>query len=268
MIIEEKKFNPKPRINHNNKFPFNYRSWVPEIDESKISGETVRIVSYNILCDSLLSISTEIAEEEFERLPYLYWENRRGTIISEITELNPDILCIQEFERDNEMIEAFAVMGYDCSFKPRPGEHSEGCAIFWKNERFSALNMYAIEFSLNYTNDKKNLSNIYDKDNICLFAALELKNTNTAFIVANSHLLFNNNRGDIKLAQAYQILNGIKQLKEFYKQSHNRVCVFLCGDLNSIPNSGVYKYITEGSLDCTEIDRRRVSQFFNFRFLV
>lgn len=41
--------------------------------------------------------------------------------------------------------------------------------------------------------------------------------------------------------------------------------MILSGDLNSAPNSGVYKLITEGSLDCNKIDRKKVRQFFNLQ---
>jgi hypothetical protein len=66
----------------------------------------------------------------------------------------------------------------------------------------------------------KNLSSIYDRDNISIFAVLKYTiKPDFCFIVANAHLLFNNNRGDIKLAQSYQILNSMKVLREFYKNS-------------------------------------------------
>lgn len=32
----------------------------------------------------------------------------------------------------------------------------------------------------------------------------------------------------------------------------------LCGDFNSIPNSAVYKYITDGELNCSTLDKRKV----------
>lgn len=35
--------------------------------------------------------------------------------------------------------------------------------------------------------------------------------------------------------------------------------MIFCGDFNAVPNSGVYKLVTEGALDCSNIDRRRIS---------
>jgi len=63
-------------------------------------------------------------------------------------------------------------------------------------------------------NEGKDISPIYDRDNIALFCVLKsVINSNLCFIIANTHLLFNVNRGDIKLGQIYQILNGLNKLK-------------------------------------------------------
>jgi mRNA deadenylase 3'-5' endonuclease subunit Ccr4 len=100
------------------KFPFNYRSWAPKIElDVSNNPNLIRIVSYNILCDSLLPISTQIDESELPKLPYLLWENRRQAILNEITELKPDLICFQEFERDTIIIEEFWKMGYDVIYK-------------------------------------------------------------------------------------------------------------------------------------------------------
>lgn len=65
----------------------------------------------------------------------------------------------------------------------------------------------------------ENLSSIYDRDNICIFAVLKyIIKPNFCFIVANGHLLFNQNRGDVKLGQSFQIMNALKVLKDFFKE--------------------------------------------------
>lgn len=110
----------------------------------------------------------------------------------------------------------------------------------------------------------ENISEIYDRDNIAIFAVLQyLCKPDVSFVISNMHVLFNNNRGDIKLAQVYQVLNSLKILKNYYSQKYKKVNLILCGDFNSVPNSGVYKMITEGSLDCTELDRRKVRNNLN-----
>ena len=94
-------------------FPFNRRTWVPNIDIKNTNGETIRVISYNILCDSLLPISTQISEDDITRMPFLHWVNRRTKILDELAELDGDIVCIQEFERDEVLIDKLGQMGYD-----------------------------------------------------------------------------------------------------------------------------------------------------------
>ncbi len=70
---------------------------------------------------------------------------------------------------------------------------------------------------MNIKNTNKNISQVYDRDNICLFAIFKYtENPNICFIVANIHVLYNNSRGDVKLAQIYQTINTLQMLKEQY----------------------------------------------------
>ena len=98
----------------NKNFPFNFRYFVPEINlETEQNPDYIRIISYNILCDSLLPVSTNINEEDLKSYPYMLWENRKNVIIQEIKELKGDIICLQEFERDEHFIDAMGALGYD-----------------------------------------------------------------------------------------------------------------------------------------------------------
>ena len=61
----------------------------------------------------------------------------------------------------------------------------------------------------------RNDSKVYNKDNVCVFAVLKHKKfSNMIFIVANTHVLFNINRGDTKIAQVMQIMNALSKLEE------------------------------------------------------
>lgn len=108
-----KSFKDKPKKISNNPFPFNYRSWVPDLNIPTDSDKYVRVISYNILCDSLLSVSTQISEEDIVKTPYLQWENRKKVIIQEILALKADIICMQEFERDEALIKELGQAGYN-----------------------------------------------------------------------------------------------------------------------------------------------------------
>lgn len=102
-------------------FPLNVRKWIPKIEIDLNSGKYIRVMTYNILCDSLLSISTNIKESELNKMPYLKWEERRLKIINEISVLRPDIVCLQELEKDDFLINEFGRLNYDViSFFQKP----------------------------------------------------------------------------------------------------------------------------------------------------
>jgi mRNA deadenylase 3'-5' endonuclease subunit Ccr4 len=113
----EHRHNKKPRYDRykNQKFPFNLRHFVPEfqLENMHDNPDYIRVISYNILCDSLVSISTQIDESDLVNYPYMFWENRRKNILAELCELNGDVICIQEFERDEDFISALGKLGYD-----------------------------------------------------------------------------------------------------------------------------------------------------------
>ena len=88
------------------------RNWVPEVNLNE-KNNYIRVMSYNILCDSLTSISTNTKESELAKFPFMKWENRRTKILAEIKLHSPDILCIQELERDEVLLNTLAEMGYD-----------------------------------------------------------------------------------------------------------------------------------------------------------
>lgn len=67
--------------------------------------------------------------------------------------------------------------------------------------------------------DNKDVSMIYDRDNVILFAVLKyLSNPDVCFIVSNAHLLYNIKRGDIKLGQTYQLTSALEKMKRFYSK--------------------------------------------------
>ena len=108
-----------------------------------------------------------------------------------------------------------------------------------------------------YTKDIR----ILDKDNVGVVVLLKpnVQDTNTSkdeatlLCVANTHLLFNKKRGDIKLAQLAYLFAEIDSLAVLSNDSLNIVhCpIVLCGDFNSLPYSPLYDLITTSQLDYT-----------------
>jgi mRNA deadenylase 3'-5' endonuclease subunit Ccr4 len=99
--------------NNKSAFPLNIRKWVPKLNIDLSSNKYLRVLSYNILCDSLVSISTNIKESELNKMPFIKWEERRKKILEEISTLTPDIICLQELERDDYLISELGKMNFD-----------------------------------------------------------------------------------------------------------------------------------------------------------
>ncbi|EFJ30857.1 hypothetical protein SELMODRAFT_89183, partial [Selaginella moellendorffii] len=76
---------------------------------------------------------------------------------------------------------------------------------------------------------------------------------NQVLVVANTHILFNPKRGDIKLGQAR--FDFAQELSSSWGGAQ----VIVAGDFNSTPSSPLYRYISTAELDVSSLDRRSIS---------
>lgn len=265
-IKEEPKNKINPQVILSEKpFPYNIRKWLPEIEPEKIIPKLkhpnylTRVVQYNILSDSLLPISTKIVEEDLVKLPHLSWENRSKKILSELKTLNGDLVALTEFEKDEKFIKELNSYGYEFSFKPRTGNHSEGCAIAWKFEKYELIDLLSINFNINKT--EKNKSDIFNRENIALIGIFKVVGIpDTVVLFSTTHLVFNFKRGDIKLGQIVQLTRALEELRKKYEDElKNKVYIILASDLNCVPRSGVYKLLTNGEINCNQINKLNIS---------
>lgn len=74
--------------------------------------------------------------------------------------------------------------------------------------------------------------------------------------VANTHLYFNPNRGDIKLAQLSLLLATIDAVALRSETPRQYLPVIMCGDLNSEPTSSLLHFLSSGTLDNYSAMRR------------
>lgn len=135
--------------------------------------------------------------------------------------------------------------GYTCIYKRRTGSRTDGCAVCYQSERFTQLSVNLLEF---YRSDCQ----LLDRDNVGIVLLLqpitEQGEALSPICVANTHLLFNPRRGDVKLAQLAIVLAEIDVMMKKCK-SQGRSCeVVLCGDFNALPNAPLLKFITGGQL--------------------
>lgn len=205
------------------------------------------VMSYNILSQELLQDNAYLYRHCNPSV--LTWSHRLPNLLAEIQQYDADILCLQEVQEDhyeNQIKPALQALGYQCEYKKRTGRKPDGCAVIFKSSRLSLLSSNPVEYF-------RPGDALLDRDNVGLVVLLQPKvaagqSDPSAFIcVANTHLLYNPRRGDIKLAQLAILLAEISRLSRLPDGSTNPVV--LCGDFNSTPWSPLYSFLTTGCLD-------------------
>ncbi|XP_041814825.1 protein angel homolog 2 isoform X2 [Chelmon rostratus] len=205
------------------------------------------VMSYNILSQDLLQDNAYLYRHCDPRV--LAWNHRLPNLLAEIQQYDADILCLQEVQEDhyeNQIKPALQALGYQCEYKKRTGAKPDGCAVIFKSSRLSLLSSNPVEFF-------RPGDALLDRDNVGLVLLLRPNDTvgqsdpSAVICVANTHLLYNPRRGDIKLAQLAILLAEISRLSRLSDGSTSPV--LLCGDFNSTPWSPLYSFLTTGCLD-------------------
>lgn len=75
------------------------------------------------------------------------WDSRRRLIIREIRHWDPDLVCLQEVDRFQDIVAGMKSRGYEGIYQRRTGDTRDGCAIFWKSKRLRLLEEDSIDFS-------------------------------------------------------------------------------------------------------------------------
>ena len=123
----------------------------------------------------------------------------------------------------------------------------DGCATCFKKTVFELDTTSAVEYLHPGVP-------VLDRDNVGLVLLLHTvkkRNKGQKVCVANTHLLYNPRRGDVKLAQLVKLFCEIDKIsckspsKPWYAKYFP---VILCGDFNSEPHSDLYKFLCRGSL--------------------
>ncbi|XP_060939072.1 protein angel homolog 1 [Limanda limanda] len=251
-----------PQMENTVPFEVMWRVW-QEMDESEPAAEPTLIpfpstkdsmdftvMSYNILAQDLL----EAHEELYVHCPLevLDWSYRCSLVLEEIMKWAPDILCLQEVQENHyheQLYPGLCEMGYTCVYKRRTGTKTDGCATCYRSSCFSEVSVTPLEF---YRPDTEVL-NRHNVGIVLLLRPLvtqgsETKAKGPLLCVANTHLLFNPKRGDVKLAQLAMMLAEIDRVVKSCKAKGEQCNVVLCGDLNSVPQMPLYQLITTGEL--------------------
>ncbi|EGT31089.1 hypothetical protein CAEBREN_22092 [Caenorhabditis brenneri] len=208
------------------------------------------ICSYNVLCQKTVERTNYLYRHLTNEPHFLMWDHRWKGLQEELPTFNADILGLQEVQADHyhQHFEPFMKKhNYKGIYKQKFGtqQKDDGCAIFYRSEKFEKV---AYE-GVNYFVSDEAISN---RENIAQILALRCLATREVIIVANTHLLFNEERGDVKLAQLGILFAAINKMRTaFGVSSEFRETippVIVMGDFNMEPNSQIYKFVVEGRL--------------------
>jgi protein angel len=101
-------------------------------------------------------------------------------------------------------------------YKQRTGSNVDGVAIYYKTGVFELADHTSVEYF------QPGIS-VLDRHNVGLIAKLAVKaNPNKHLVVATTHLLFNRNRHDIKLAQTQVLLAEVERFAFESRYVHSR----------------------------------------------
>lgn len=240
----------------------NYRHWQYALKQPPSQNERFIIVSYNILADYL---AKNHWQQLYIHIPHhiMDWNRRKGRILLELGLWSPDIICLQEVDKFQELHEELKSRGYGGINKERTGIATDGCAIFWRTSRFELLHEESIEYS------KLGL-----RDNVAQICVLESKHSGNAqvgvidsenserkiggvnrVVVCNIHVLFNPRRGEIKLGQVRVLLEQAHAVSKAWDNAP----VVIAGDFNCTPKSPLYDFLSKYELDISDLGRNVIS---------
>lgn len=182
--------------------------------------------------------------------------------------------------------------GYDGIFSPKSRakhmsenerKYVDGCAIFWRTSKFTLVKERLIEFNqlamANHDGSEDMLNRVMTKDNIGLAALLETKEAawencvpmdksqmSQSVLVCTAHIHWDPEFCDVKLIQTIMLMSEIRQIvSQIVEESQHRsrpgrkidpnsIQLLLCGDLNSLPDSGVVEFLTKGTVSMDHED--------------
>ncbi|CCA71794.1 related to CCR4-component of the major cytoplasmic deadenylase (C-terminal fragment) [Serendipita indica DSM 11827] len=261
------------------------RKWVQvgtEAERKALPSDTgsvpFSVLCYNILCEKYAT------SQMYGYTPTwaLAWSHRKDRIMSEILDLQSDIVCLQEV--DQEQFQTFfqptlLERGYESCYSPKSRAKTmtgakqkevDGSATFFKADKFKLVENVVIEFRANalQRTDLAKTDDIFNRvaqrDDIALTCLLEERQTGIRLIVANAHIFWDPEYRDVKLVQVSLLVHELEAISDRFAKlppmqnadgtkgaaydDGSKISTLICGDFNSVPDSGVYQLLSTGSV--------------------
>lgn len=225
----------------------------------------------------------------------LAWDYRKKAILNEIRHYTADIISLQEVETDQFykfFLPELKNDGYDGIFSPKSRaktmaendrKYVDGCAIFYRTAKFSLIKEHLIEFNqlamANSEGSDDMLNRVMPKDNIGLAALLKTKEAawdngipdplqvNQPILVCTAHIHWDPEFCDVKLIQimmlSHELRNILDEASMSFRPGHkpetSAVQLLLCGDFNSLPDSGVVEFLSTGRVSSDHLEFKDLS---------
>ncbi|KAL3114948.1 hypothetical protein niasHT_011384 [Heterodera trifolii] len=241
---------------------------------------TFTVLCYNVLCDKYASTNMYSYCPQWA----LNWEYRKQYIVKEICHYDADVITLQEVETEQFrllFLPKLGDLGYEGVFHPKSRsktmneeerKYVDGCAIFWKKEKFDLELNESIEFTkvaIEKAQAHENMLNrVMPRDNVALAVVLRLKDSlygpnrmsvnaaeNVAgnlLMVGTAHIHWDPEFCDVKLIQAMMLVHELQKILDKislkYHLRTQQIPVLVTGDFNSLPESGVFEFLSKGAI--------------------
>ncbi|CAH2040750.1 unnamed protein product, partial [Iphiclides podalirius] len=243
------------------------------------------VMCYNVLCDKYAT------RQMYGYCPSwaLEWDYRKKGILDEIRHYSADIISLQAMETDqfyNFFLPELKQDGYDGIFSPKSRaktmseserKYVDGCAIFFRSAKFALVKEHLIEFNqlamANSEGSDNMLNRVMPKDNIGLAALLKTKEAawengiptdssmlGQPILVCTAHIHWDPEFCDVKLIQTMMLSNELRSILDDSARTlrlaghRDNVQLLLCGDFNSLPDSGVVEFLSSGRVSSEHRD--------------
>ncbi|KAF6204657.1 hypothetical protein GE061_018817 [Apolygus lucorum] len=202
----------------------------------------VTVLNHNVLAQDLIDIHPHLYRHH--NPDDLVWEKRQELLLDEFLSSNADIIALQEVQQDH--IEPFYSRledyGYHGTFKKRTSpDKTDGCALYYKRDVFDLIELQEVEYFQPGVE-------VLNRPNVAIIAKLRHKRNHKELVIANTHLLYNPKRWNIRLAQIQILLAEIRRIIGSSKSP----AVMIVGDLNSDPQSPIIKLLEKGYFETEE----------------
>ncbi|XP_054832025.1 2',5'-phosphodiesterase 12 [Eublepharis macularius] len=222
----------------------------------------IRTVTYNILAD--IYAQTELSRTVLYPYcaPYsLELDYRQNLLKKELAGYSADLICLQEVDRSvfaDSLGPALDAFGLEGLFRLKEKQH-EGLATFYRRDKFSLLSQHDIALNQALLEDPLHgelrdrlapypqvQEKVQQRSSALQVSVLQCRSDPSRKIcVANTHLYWHPKGGNIRLIQAAVALSHIRHV------THNvypDTPMIFCGDFNGTPSTGMYSFISNGSI--------------------